>query len=165
MANETRRRFLKGTLAASAVALCAPLVSLSKVSAAEKSAAILGKDVLSPAVKEAIAGVYGSADVVKSDAIHMDVPVFAESSRTVPVRVSTTLQGADSITVLVKSNASPLAFTFEVPAGTEAYVGSRVQVDDSSDVIAVVRAGRKLYMNHVDVLIQSVDGCFGSKLN
>ncbi|MGL4230788.1 MAG: thiosulfate oxidation carrier protein SoxY, partial [Casimicrobium sp.] len=62
--------------------------------------------------------------------------------------------------ILVEKNPSSLAAQFDVPAGTEANVGTRVKMGQSSNVHAVVKAGGKYYVATKEVKV-TLGGCGG----
>jgi sulfur-oxidizing protein SoxY len=155
--SKKRRSLLKGLLAGATTMVVPPMMALTNSARAEGN-----KAAVEDAVARAIGSIYGKASIEESDAIQLDVPVFAESGRTVPVTVSTSLEDVTSISVLVKNNDPALAMTVDLESGTEPFVSSRVQVDKTSDIVAVVKSGEGLYVTSVDVIVQSQDGCFGS---
>ena len=55
---------------------------------------------------------------------------------------------------------SPLTSTYELGANTEAYISTRVKMGKTSDVIAVVKAGGKLYSTKKEVKV-TIGGCGG----
>ena len=67
---------------------------------------------------------------------------------------------AESITLLIEKNPQPLAASFEIPAGTEPSVSTRVKMGESSDVYALVKADGKFYMAKKEIKI-TLGGCGG----
>jgi sulfur-oxidizing protein SoxY len=152
-----RRSLLKGTLAAGAVgaAVSAGLITPSRVLAAWPKSAFEAKT-----VDEALNGVYQSAQLTGSDAITIKAPDIAENGAVVPITVSTTLADVDSISIVVEKNAAPLAATFQLAPGTEAYASTRIKMGKTSSVIAVVKAGGKLHSAGKEVKV-TIGGCGG----
>lgn len=109
-------------------------------------------------VEDAIKQLYG-VPVQPSEQISLELPVFAESSTTVPVSVKTTLPKVEQIALLVARNKFPLVVVVQVAASLEPYLATHIVVERSSDVIALVRTVDGLYMTMADVVIQSNDGC------
>lgn len=155
-ASMKRRLFLKGSLAGSAVgvAVGAGLLLPQSVLAAWPAAAFEAKK-----VEDAIKGSMGSATTEASDKINVKAPDIAENGAVVPVTVETSL-AAESIAVIAEKNPSPLAATFEMGPGAEGYVSTRIKMGKTGDVIAVVKAGGKLYSARKGVKV-TIGGCGG----
>jgi sulfur-oxidizing protein SoxY len=111
----------------------------------------------------------GDADAVKSlygktaeasDKVKLDAPEIAENGAVVPISVSTTLSDVTSISILVAENPNALAASYKIPAGTTPSVANRLKMAKTSNVIAVVEAGGKLYSATREVKV-TVGGCGG----
>ena len=109
------------------------------------------------------------ADVVKllygkpfeaSDKVALDVPEIAENGAVVPVSVSSTLPDVTAISILVPGNPSTLAASYLLPAGTLPSIGCRLKMAKTSNVIAVVESGGKLYAATKEVKV-TLGGCGG----
>jgi sulfur-oxidizing protein SoxY len=66
----------------------------------------------------------------------------------------------ESIALLAEGNASPLVATFALVAGAVPDVSTRIKMGKTSDVIAVVKAGGKLYSARKSVKV-TIGGCGG----
>jgi len=152
-----RRVFLKGTLAASTVGVLAGagLLAPRAVLAAWPKAAF---DATS--VGDALKGVYGDGAASDSSSINIKAPDIAENGAVVPVSVTSSLPNVDSITIMSASNVNPMAASFGLPAGTAAYVSTRIKMAKTSDVVAVVKSGGKLYKAAKNVKV-TIGGCGG----
>lgn len=102
----------------------------------------------------------GGSTVEKSGDITITAPDIAENGAVVPVAVSSKLANVESISILVEKNPNALAAQFDIPAGTEANVGTRVKMGQSSNVHAVVKAGGKYYVATKEVKV-TLGGCGG----
>jgi sulfur-oxidizing protein SoxY len=102
----------------------------------------------------------GGSAAEKSGDIAITAPDIAENGAVVPIAVSSKLANVESIAILVEKNPSSLAAQFDVPAGTEANVGTRVKMGQSSNVHAVVKAGGKYYVATKEVKV-TLGGCGG----
>jgi sulfur-oxidizing protein SoxY len=108
---------------------------------------------------DAIKALYGkTADA--SDKVKLDAPEIAENGAVVPVAVSSTLADVTSISILVAENPNALIASYRIPAGTIPNVGNRIKMAKTSNVIAVVEAGGKLYSASKEVKV-TVGGCGG----
>jgi sulfur-oxidizing protein SoxY len=111
----------------------------------------------------------GDADAIKalygrtaepSDKVKLDAPEIAENGAVVPISVSTTLAEVTSISFLVSENPNALAASYRIPAGTLPSVANRLKMAKTSNVIAIVEAGGKLYSATKEVKV-TVGGCGG----
>jgi sulfur-oxidizing protein SoxY len=155
--NHNRRLMLKGTLAAGAVgvAVSAGLLTPRTVMAAWPKEAFESKD-----MNTALSASMGSADMSDSDKIKLKAPDIAENGAVVPVTVTSEIDGTSSIAIVVANNATPLTATFNLGPTTEGYVSTRIKMGKTSDVIAVVKAGGKLYSAKKEVKV-TIGGCGG----
>lgn len=155
--NHNRRFLLKGTLAASATgfAISAGLLTPKAVFAAWPKAAFEAKD-----VDSALSASMGSASTSESNKIKLKAPDIAENGAVVPITIESGISGTESISILVPKNAAPLTATFNLGASTEGYVSTRIKMGKTSDVIAVVKAGGKLFSAKKQVKV-TIGGCGG----
>ena len=110
-------------------------------------------------LKDAMAAL-GAQSPASSDAIAIKAPEIAENGAVVPVAVESRLPNTQSITLLVEKNPLPLAAVFDLPAGTEPSVATRVKMGESSDVYALVKADGKFFVARKEVKI-TIGGCGG----
>jgi sulfur-oxidizing protein SoxY len=108
---------------------------------------------------DAIKTLYGKT-AEPSDKVKLDAPEIAENGAVVPISVSSTLDEVTSISILVAENPSALAASYKIPAGTIPSVANRLKMAKTSNVIAVVEAGGKLYSATKEVKV-TVGGCGG----
>ena len=101
----------------------------------------------------------GSAPEKSSD-ITITAPDIAENGAVVPVAVASKLANTQMIAILVEKNPSSLAAEFDILPGTEANVGTRVKMGQSSNVHAVVKAGGKYYVATKEIKV-TLGGCGG----
>jgi sulfur-oxidizing protein SoxY len=90
----------------------------------------------------------------------MDAPEIAENGAVVPVSVTTSLPDVTSIAILVAENPNALAASYRIPAGTVPSVANRLKMAKTSNVIAVVEAGGKLYSASKEIKV-TIGGCGG----
>ena len=151
-----RRTFMKGTLAASgvAVAVSAGLLNPSTVLAAWPSSAFESKS-----VSDALSGL-GVDTTSTSGDIKIKAPDIAENGAVVPVTVTSSIANTEAISIIVAKNATPLSATFNLGATTTGFVSTRIKMGKTSDVTAVVKAGGKLYSTSKNVKV-TIGGCGG----
>ena len=108
---------------------------------------------------DAIKALYGKT-AEPSDKVKLDAPEIAENGAVVPISVSSTLADVTSISILVVENPNALAASYKIPAGTVPSVANRLKMARTSNVIAVVEAGGKVYSATKEVKV-TVGGCGG----
>ena len=157
MTSMKRRIFLKGSLATGAIGIAASagLLTPRASLAAWSKEAFEAKD-----VNSALSGLFGSSDLTGSDKIKIKAPDIAENGAVVPVSVTSDISGIESISIIAEKNASPLTASFILGTGAEGYVSTRIKMGKTSSVIAVVKAGGKLYSTGKEVKV-TIGGCGG----
>ena len=116
--------------------------------------AAFGAESIGAALQEGM----GSDAVTDSPEVTITAPDNPENGAVVPVEVTTTLAGVQSIALLVEKNVRPLCGVFQLGKRTKPQVSIRVKVGESSDVIAVVKSGDKLYSARKPVKV-TIGGC------
>jgi sulfur-oxidizing protein SoxY len=109
--------------------------------------------------KEAIKLLYGRA-AEPSEKIKLDAPEIAENGAVVPISVSTSLPEVTSIAFVVPENPNVLAAYYKIPEGTIPNVANRLKMAKTSNVIAIVESGGKLFSATKEVKV-TVGGCGG----
>ncbi len=152
-----RRTFLKGTLAGSAVSVAvgAGLLTPRTVLAAWPKNAFEAKN-----VGDALSALHGSSNAADSGDIKIKAPDIAENGAVVPITVDTSLGNVESISVIAEKNPVPLVATYEMGPSAEGYVSMRIKMGKTSDVVAVVKSGGKLYRASKEVKV-TIGGCGG----
>jgi sulfur-oxidizing protein SoxY len=108
---------------------------------------------------DAVKALYGRTPE-PSDQVKLDAPEIAENGAVVPVAVTTTLADVTSISFLVADNPNALAASYRIAPGTMPSVANRLKMAKTSNVIAIVEAGGKLYSATKEVKV-TVGGCGG----
>lgn len=96
----------------------------------------------------------------RSASIAITAPDIAENGAVVPVGVQSSLPKTESIAILIEKNPNMLAASFDLPAGTEPVVGTRVKMRQTSNVYALVKADGKYYTAVKEIKI-TLGGCGG----
>lgn len=153
----TRRTILKGAVAGGlagfgVLQIAAPAAAAASSTYPEAAFKLKSGD-------DAIKALYGKSAEV-SDKVKLDAPEIAENGAVVPISVSSSLADVTSISILVTENPNALAASYRIPAGTMPTVANRVKMAKTSNVIAVVEAGGKLYSTSKEVKV-TVGGCGG----
>ena len=145
----TRRSMLKRIIAGSAIALV-PFSAFAEW---------MEKAFRAENFDSALAGI-GATGAVLSDKIKLKAPEIAENGAVVPVQVSSTLDNIESISLLVEKNPTPLTAQFKMFPGLKPDFKIRVRMGQTSNVVAVVKAGGKFYKAQSEVKV-TIGGCGG----
>jgi sulfur-oxidizing protein SoxY len=108
----------------------------------------------------AMAALFGGATPAPSSQVTLEAPVIAENGAVVPIEVKTTLEGVESISIVVEKNPRPLAALFEIPPGTLPEIASRIKMGQTSKVLAVVKTADGLFSAEKVVKV-TIGGCGG----
>ncbi len=109
------------------------------------------------AMAETLKGL-GASGLIESKDITITAPDIAENGAIVPVAVTSRIPNTQSIAIIAEKNPFPLAASFDIMAGGDSYVSTRLKMGQTSDVRAVVKADGKFYTAAREVKI-TVGGC------
>jgi len=151
-----RRQVLRGAGAAGAVsvAIAAGLLKPTEVFAAWNKAGFEAKDAAG-----AMSAVGGSSATASGD-ISVNAPDIAENGAVVPVEITSKIAGTESIAIIADKNGFPLIADFKLMNGAAPFVSTRIKLGATSNVVAVVKAGGKVYKAHKEVKV-TIGGCGG----
>jgi len=153
-----RRVFLRNTLAtgAAVVAANAGLLTPTTVLANWNKDAFSAKS-----TDNALSSLYGSASTAESGDIQLKAPAIAENGAVTPVTVDASgMSGVESIAILASKNPIPLVCTYAFSGAAIGYASTRIKMGETMNVIAVVKAGGKLYKAQQEVKV-TIGGCGG----
>ena len=153
--NRNRRDAMKAAGGASLLALLAAAGLVRPGDALAQAPGAFEVKTLPEAMK-----VLGAQNPADSSAILIKAPEIAENGAVVPVSVESKIPGTQSIALLIAKNQQPLAASFDIPAGTEPSVSTRVKMGESSDVYALVKADGKFFVAKKEIKI-TLGGCGG----
>ncbi|RLA25118.1 MAG: thiosulfate oxidation carrier protein SoxY [Gammaproteobacteria bacterium] len=106
-----------------------------------------------------IADLFGQAPT-DSDQVMMKIPDIAENGAVVPVTIKTDLENVESISIVVVNNPTPLAASFIMSPRSVPTVSVRIKMGESSQVVALVKAGGAVYSTTKEVKV-TIGGCGG----
>lgn len=150
-----RRNFLKlsGGAGAMAAAAAVGLLKAGAVWAAPWNKSAFESKAVADTLKN-----LGATNLIESKDITITAPDIAENGAIVPVAVTSRIPNTQSISIVAEKNPFPLAASFEISAGGEGYVSTRVKMGQTSDVRAIVKADGKFYTAVKEVKV-TVGGC------
>ena len=102
----------------------------------------------------------GGAPVPSKDIQFVSTPDIAENGAVVPIGVTSTLPKTESIAILVEKNPNMLAAVFDIPAGTDPALSTRIKMGQTSNVYALVKADGKYYVASKEIKV-TLGGCGG----
>jgi sulfur-oxidizing protein SoxY len=104
--------------------------------------------------------VLGAGSRLNSADIVLTAPEIAENGAVVPIGAVSKLPGTESISILVANNPTALAASFDIPAGTEPAVSTRIKLAETSEVHVLVKAQGKYYITKKEIKV-TIGGCGG----
>ena len=102
----------------------------------------------------------GGAPAQSKDIAFVSTPDIAENGAVVPIGITSSIPKTESIAILIEKNPNMLAASFDIPAGTDPSVGTRVKMGQSSNVYALVKADGKYYVAAKEIKV-TLGGCGG----
>ena len=102
----------------------------------------------------------GGSGVAESKDITINAPEIAENGAVVQVGVTSKLPNTQAVYILVDKNPNWLAAGFKFPDGTPADVTTRIKMGQTSNVLALVKANDKFFVNSKEVKV-TLGGCGG----
>ena len=157
MTHYPRRTFLRNTLA---TAVLVAVGGTGLFSPHRALAAEWPKDAFTAKkLEDAVQALFGSTALSPSASIKLKAPAQAENSAQVQIQVTADLPNVEAIAILVEKNPSPLVAHASFQ-GAEGYFSARMKMAQTSDVVAVVKSGGKLYSARQNIKV-TVGGCGG----
>src|SRR5437660_6680293 len=102
----------------------------------------------------------GGEPAQSKDIVFFQTPDIAENGAVVPVGISSNIPKTESIAILIEKNPNMLAASFDIPAGTDPTISTRVKMGQSSNIVALVKADGKYYVAAKEVKV-TLGGCGG----
>jgi sulfur-oxidizing protein SoxY len=102
----------------------------------------------------------GGEPAQSKEIVFFQTPDIAENGAVVPVGITSNIPKTDSIAILIEKNPNMLAAVFDIPAGTDPTITTRVKMGQSSNIYALVKADGKYYVAAKEVKV-TLGGCGG----
>jgi len=142
-------------------AVCTALVAAGWFKPATAVAEAWNKDAFDSHALADARKALGAVEAAQSAEIaFVQTPEIAENGAVVPVGIVSSLPGTDAIAVLIEKNPNPLAAVFDIPSGTEPAISTRIKMAQTSNILALVRAGGKYYVASKEIKV-TLGGCGG----
>jgi sulfur-oxidizing protein SoxY len=102
----------------------------------------------------------GSAPAQSKDIAFVATPDIAENGAVVPIGITSNIPKTESIAILIEKNPNMLSAVFDIPAGTDPALSTRVKMAQTSNVYALVKADGKYYVASKEIKV-TLGGCGG----
>jgi sulfur-oxidizing protein SoxY len=102
----------------------------------------------------------GGAPAPSQGIAFVSTPDIAENGAVVPITVTSAVPKTEAIAILIEKNPNMLAASFEIPPGTHPVISTRVKMDQSSNVYALVKADGRYLVASKEIKV-TVGGCGG----
>lgn len=152
--DQNRREMLRITTIFG-IALTAGLLKPSDVFAAEWDKKVFDAKGLEEALKA-----MGADKPAESADVTLVASDIAENGAVVPVSVISKAPNTQFIAILVEKNPNAMAASFNIPAGTEPSVSTRIKMGGTSNVHALVKADGKWLVATKEIKV-TLGGCGG----
>jgi sulfur-oxidizing protein SoxY len=96
--------------------------------------------------------------VSTSGLVKLETPDIAEDGAIVPITIESELPNVETIWVFVEKNPSPLAARFDLEKSLAPFVSLRIKMNESCDVIAMVKSGDGYFSTGKNVTVVA-GGC------
>ena len=102
----------------------------------------------------------GGTPTPSSDIVFFSTPDIAENGAVVPIGITSRIPNTQSIAILVEKNPNMLAAIFDIPAGTDTSLSTRIKMGQTSNVYALVKADGKYHVASKEIKV-TLGGCGG----
>ena len=154
----TRRHALK---AGSGVTLLTLLAAAGWLAPGEAAAEDWNKAAFeTKSMDETMKAFGGGTPAPSSDIVFFSTPDIAENGAVVPIGITSRIANTQSIAILVEKNPNMLAAVFDIPAGTDTSLSTRIKMGQTSNVYALVKADGKYHFASKEIKV-TLGGCGG----
>lgn len=152
-----RRAVLIGAAAGAAATLIAPRFAAAAAPMASRKS-YPAKAFMQTSEAPALQALFGSSSLDSTMQVRLTAPDIAENGAVVPVSIDANLDKITRIALLAKDNPFKLACAYDIPAGTNPTISSRIKLAKTTDVIGVVQSGQGLKSAKREVKV-TLGGC------
>ncbi|GIT07110.1 MAG: hypothetical protein CM1200mP30_07400 [Pseudomonadota bacterium] len=108
--------------------------------------------------QKALESLYGSNVIKKTNNIKIQAPDVAENGASVPITVSTSIKGIETLSIFIENNPLPLIASYNLRQYAIPNFSVRVKIAKSSPIHVVVKSQGKLLSSSKKIHV-SVGGC------
>lgn len=156
---QTRRQFIKKSLTLGGAYITSSLVMLKPLLAQSKTIWPISK-FAHLTYQTALKRITGDQPLIPSKDITLTIPRIAENGALIPFTVSSTLEMAESVFILVKKNPVPLIARFTLSPQVNTQLSARLKMAETSEVVSIVLANGHYYYTDKTVKV-TLGGCGG----
>jgi sulfur-oxidizing protein SoxY len=102
----------------------------------------------------------GGTPAASKDIVFFATPDIAENGAVVPIGITSQVPKTESIAILIEKNPNMLAAVFDVPPGTEPSLSTRIKMQQTSNVYALVKADGRYHVASKEIKV-TLGGCGG----
>ena len=102
----------------------------------------------------------GGSAPQQSDHVILNGPEIAENGAVVPLEISSQVPNTEAIAILIEKNPNTLAATFTIPPGTLPDIQTRVKMNETCNVYALIRSDGKFFYAAKEIKV-TLGGCGG----
>jgi len=111
-------------------------------------------------LEETMKALGGGTPAASRDIVFFSTPDIAENGAVVPIGITSNVPKTESIAILIEKNPNMLAAVFDVPPGTEPTLSTRIKMQQTSNVYALVKADGKYHVASKEIKV-TLGGCGG----
>ena len=112
-------------------------------------------------VDETIKAIGARGTTPTKDVAWGSTPEIAENGAVVPISVQSKVPGTTAIAIIIEKNPNKLAANFQFPDGTQPALTTRVKLQESSNVYALIRTkDEKFFLASREIKV-TLGGCGG----
>jgi sulfur-oxidizing protein SoxY len=93
-----------------------------------------------------------------SESVRLQVPQIAENGAIVPITVESRLPGTRHILIVAEKNPGPLIAEFTFEEGVDAWVSTRIKLNNSGPVLAIAETAGQFHGTQIEVRVMK-GGC------
>lgn len=149
----TRRKFINQILL---IASYTASLSFSKLSIANW----LADDFSRRSIQATLSDMFPDKKLQTSNKIKLKLPRIAENGSVVPISISSSIENVDTVYIFSEKNPVPLIAKFSLSPDLETFIGARFKMQETCNVIVVLKAGEKYYQKKQKVKV-TLGGCGG----
>jgi len=111
-------------------------------------------------LEETMKALGAGTPAASKDIVFFSTPDIAENGAVVPIGITSNVPKTESIAILIEKNPNMLAAVFDVPPGTEPTLSTRIKMQQTSNVYALVKADGKYHVASKEIKV-TLGGCGG----
>lgn len=106
-----------------------------------------------PDTAEAVQIVLGNDIGTPSSEVIIDAPGYIKKPSIVEITVSTEMADINAIAILIPEHPLPLVALYTLPENTAPFITTRLDIHQTSEIIAVVKSGEQLFSNYRQIIV------------